>query len=111
MYIYFEYDGYWYMADNLIGVRYNNCRSELVDYIRNGGTFRLAHAYDEKENYVKARDIAAFEMLSDQLYTLLRKIRKYNPTADICMSDGKIELYSYKFDKRVSASSVDSKKI
>lgn len=111
LYVYFEYDDCWYMADNYFAHTYDGKAYNLNDYIRDGCTFRIQRPYDEKENFVKIRDIAAFEMLSVQLFSLLKTIRKYNPTADICMKDEKLELYSYKQDQRFSASIVDSKNI
>lgn len=109
-YLYFEYDGTWYMAGNLFAIRSRNRDISLDDYIRDGGTFRIQRPYDTKENKVKIRDVAAFELLSEELFSVLEKIRKYNPTANICLTDDKIELYCDWFGERISVAEVQRKK-
>ena len=108
--LYFEYDGTWYMANNLFAIKLGNNDINLDQYVRNGGTFRIQRPYDIKENQVKVRDVAAFELLSEELFSVLEKIRKYNTTADISLTDDKIELYCDWFGERISVAEVQRKK-
>lgn len=90
VYVYFEYNGTWYMASNLLAIRSGKNDINLDEYIYKGGTFRIQRPYDAKENKVKIRDVAAFELLSEELISVLERIRKYNPTANICLTDGEL---------------------
>lgn len=105
-YVYFEYGDCWYMMENLFQFRTNNGSIDTTGYIASGGTFRIQRPYDARENRIKIRDISRFEMLFEQLSSLLETIRKYSPTADINITDDNIELYCYYLGKKYIASTV-----
>lgn len=107
VYVYFEYDSCWYMMDNTSRIRINDKTMELIGYIESGGTFRIQRPYDVKENRIKIRDISRFEMLFEQLFDLMETIQKYSSTADINITDNKIELYSYYLGKKYIASTIE----
>lgn len=107
VYVYFEYDSCWYMMENTFQIRTHNGSIDLTGYIAGGGTFRIQRPYDVRENRIKIRDISRFEMLFEQLFSLLETIQKYSPPADISITDDKIELYTYYLGRKYIASTIE----
>lgn len=91
-YLYFQIDSQWYRLDAYQEILYLGERVMCVDdYIRANGSF-TTRGMNERKDGVRYSDIAQFELISENLQYVMKKINDYNPHIEVQVRDGKLSL-------------------
>ena len=91
-YLYFQLDSQWYRFDDFQKVFYlGEHRSSVSYYIHVKGSF-TTRGMNERKDGVRYSDIAQFELISENLEYVMKKINSYNPHIEVQVQDGKLSL-------------------
>lgn len=91
-YLYFQLVSQWYKLDVLQGLYYlGERRVDVRSYIHVKGSF-TTRGMNERKDGVRYSDIAQFELISENLEYVMKKINSYNPHIEVQVQDGKLSL-------------------
>ena len=90
-YLYFQLDSQWYKLDVCQEIFYLGGHRFVDAYIYVNGSF-TTKGMNERKDGVRYSNIAQFELISKNLWEVMKEINSYNPHIEVQVKDGKLSL-------------------